>query len=110
MELKHNFSRYLFGGSTADSVGQVLSGILTDGWDMASSVKKHRILYRNETVYYENFSHSEYTEDEAMQRFSQGSNGKVVPLELPYTTVNGLVKNVDRVLASADPRSEFSVD
>ena len=57
-----------------------------------ADVRVVRVPGDNETVYYENFSHSEYTEDEAMQRFSQGSNRKVVPLELPYTTVHGLVK------------------
>ena len=55
-----------------------------------------------------------------MQGFFQGSDRKVVPLELPYTTVNGLVndrlvnnrlvKNVDRVIASADPRRDFTFD
>ena len=82
-----------------------MSRSLLDNWDMKKSVDGARLLYRNSTVFYEGA-----VEDPAMEEFST-LHGKypTVPLELPYASVNGLDKNVDKVLAYSDIRNQFSV-
>ena len=83
-----------------------MSRSLLDNRPLTESVDGARLLYRNSTVFYEGA-----VEDPAMDEFSNLHDGKYpnVPLELPYASVNGLNKNVDKVLAYSDTRNRFSV-
>jgi len=93
-------SRYLFGGASADSVGLVMSSTLLLGReDMKAAIKRARLLWRNQTLYFE-----DAIQDTEMDQFTHLKR-KSEPLELPYSGVNGIVKTIDKVMAYSDPRN-----
>ena len=94
--------RYMFGGATADAVGQVMVEPLLDNMDMKTAIDKARILFRNDTLFVEGASD---LGQQAIQELKETYKGESKMLMLPYTSVNGMEKTLDTVLRYSDWRS-----
>ena len=98
-------SRYLFGGASADAVGQVMIQPLLDNMDMKTAVDSVRVLFRNGTLFLEWAIDKGHAD---IQKVQEQYDGKTNFLTLPYAAVNGLEKTLDKVLGYPDTRSSLA--